>query len=172
VCALIALMCVCVFICMHVCVSVCVMHECVVCMCVCVCVCLICVIGVYVYVCVYVIVCVWVYMYVCIMLICVHVYVCVCISSCMYVACYSNTNPLVRFGPDPDSCSLWSRYTGDLKTDPCGDSEIRTGSCNEDRTVIRSKIMSFHVRVYSYVISLYTVASRRSCIYVLFHMIV
>ena len=38
---------------------------------------------------------------------------------------------LVRSGPvtgDPNSCSLWTRYTDDLKTDLWDDPEIRTDS--------------------------------------------
>ena len=39
--------------------------------------------------------------------------------------------------PDPNPCSLWTRYTGNLKTDLWDDSEIRTSSCSENQRVIR-----------------------------------
>ena len=60
------------------------------------------------------------------------------------VACYSVSDPFGeirpsyrRPGPDPDSCSLWAQYIGDLKTAPWDDLEIRTSSCSEDQKVIQ-----------------------------------
>jgi len=52
------------------------------------------------------------------------VLVCVLIPLllCVFVACYSDLDPLVRSEPDPHKCSLWNRYTGDSKTDPRVDS--------------------------------------------------
>ena len=79
---------------------------------------------------------------------CVPVY-CECVSMCLsiyyvgMVMCCCDTNPLVRSGPSnrrprpgPDGCSLWTRYSGDSKTDARDDPEIRTGSCSEDQTAI------------------------------------
>ena len=68
----------------------------------------------------------------------VGVRVCICmyvwvLSMCLYlfvcsVACYSISDPFGeirtscrRPEPDPDSCSLWTRYNGDSKTDPWDD---------------------------------------------------
>ena len=49
----------------------------------------------------------------------------------------SDPDPLQEPGLDPNSCSLWTRYTGDSKTDPWDDPSISTGSCSEDQTAIR-----------------------------------
>ena len=91
--------------------------------------------------------------------------------------CYSISDPLVRSEPgnrrprpDSDSCSLWTRYTGDLETSPWDDLDIRTGSCSGDQTAIDSKITSFHVSVCSYV---FIYLLLLVCVYVLllsFHM--
>ena len=50
-----------------------------------------------------------------------------------------------RPGPDTESCSSWSRYTGDLNTDLWDYSKVRVSSCSEDQMAIR-----FQNRVISY----------------------
>ena len=69
---------------------------------------------------------------------------------CMYVS-YINvcvwlhvTASLARSGLDPGSCSPWTWCTGDSRTDPWNDPEIRTGSCSEDQTTIwtRNRVIS------------------------------
>ena len=55
---------------------------------------------------------------------------------------------------DSELCSLWTRYTGDSKTDLRDDQEICTGSCSEDQTAIWFQNTSFHVSICSYVFSL------------------
>jgi len=62
---------------------------------------------------------------------CIYVYACPFVLGCVF--------RLVRLGPDPDSCSLWTRYIDDLKIDPRDDPEIRTSSCSENPTVIRTR---------------------------------
>jgi len=94
----------------------------------------------------------YVYVCVCILLyLCTCVYMCTCMCTCVFVyqrvcmiACYSDTDSLVksepgnrRFKPDPNSCLLCTRYTGDSKIDIRDDSEIRNGSCSEDQTTIQ-----------------------------------
>jgi len=60
------------------------------------------------------------------------------------VACHNDTDPLVRFGLDADSCSPWTWCTCDSRTDPWDDLEIRIGSCSEDQTAIwiRNRVIS------------------------------
>ena len=72
-----------------------------------------------------------------------NVNMCLYINVC-WVACFSDTDPLTRSIPDPNTCSLWSRYTDDSKTDLWDDPEIPTGSCSGDQTAIRiqNRIMS------------------------------
>ena len=69
--------------------------------------------------------------------VCVRVYIRV--SSCvrLHVAAIQtrSCDPNSVTG-DSNLFPLWTRYTGNSKTDPWDDSEIRTGSCNEDQTVI------------------------------------
>ena len=65
----------------------------------------------------------------------VYVYVgdYVCMCGCMLQRFESDRairTSNKRPGPDPDSCSLWIRYTSDSKTDKQDDSEIRIGSCS------------------------------------------
>ena len=68
----------------------------------------------------------------------IYVYiVCIYVYMCVSVACYSDTDTLARSEPDPDTCSLWTRYNSDSKTNSWDDSVIRSGSCSEDQTVIR-----------------------------------
>jgi len=80
---------------------------------------------------------------------CIRVYVCECVyvQVCMriYIMCAwlrvaEITDSYVqsklgngRFG----FCSLWIRYTGDSKTNPRDDLEIRTDSYSEDQMAIR-----------------------------------
>ena len=87
---------------------------------------------------------------VCIIYIVMGIIICMCLIMCMYVcmyvyvcvsvACYSNTNSFgeirtryrkFRFVP------VWTRSTGDSKTDAWDDPEIRTDSCSEDQMAIR-----------------------------------
>ena len=53
--------------------------------------------------------------------------------------------------PDTESCSPWSRYTGDSNTDLWDYSKVRAGSRSETRQRFSFKIASFHVSIYSYV---------------------
>ena len=85
---------------------------------------------------------------------CVFVYHRVC-----WVAWYSNTDPLARSGPDPDTCLLWSRYTGDSKTDPQGDWRSVPVRVVKTRRRFGFKTVSFHVSVCSCIISSCTVIS-------------
>ena len=80
---------------------------------------------------------------------------CVCVECMCHVCCMcvrvSMTvqlrdaaiwTRLVRSAPiveDSKLCSLWTRYTGDSKTDTRVDSEIRTGSCSTDQTAIPAR---------------------------------
>jgi len=111
-------------------------------------------------------VCMWcVYVYRCIP---VCVYICVRVSSCVWLCGTAIRTRLVRSGPiveDSELCSLWTRYDGDSKTDPWYDPGIHTSSCSEDQTVIWAETVLFHLSVCSYVISLFTVASRCLSIY-------
>jgi len=104
--------------------------------------------------CVWVILCAWMgawvcvlvfkYMYVC-MYVCVYMYVCNCVSIYYvygYVLQRCGLARVVRTGNrrpglDPDSCSLWTRYNGNSKTDTWDDPKISTGSCSEDQTTIQ-----------------------------------
>ena len=59
---------------------------------------------------------------------CIRVRGYVCVSSCVWLRVAVFRIRLVRseptyrrLGPDPDSCSLWTRYNGDSKTDPWDD---------------------------------------------------
>ena len=106
------------------------------------------------------------YMYICIYLcVCVCIYVCIGVCTCAFmctcgymclVTCYHDVDLFVhskpgnrRPKPDLDLCSLWTRYVGDLKTDPWDDPKIRTSSCSEDQTAIQ-----FQNRVILYVFTL------------------
>jgi len=62
-------------------------------------------------------------------------YVWIFVRVCM-VTCHSDMDPLVRSGLDLNSCSPWTQCTGNSKTDPWDNSEIHTGSCSEDQTMI------------------------------------
>jgi len=61
---------------------------------------------------------------------------CSCEFLCSVVSTALRTH-LVRSRPNLDSCSLWTGYTGDSKTDLWDDPKVRTSSCNEDQTSIR-----------------------------------
>ena len=87
------------------------------CVCVCVCVC----------VCMYICVCMCILVYVCMLWVYTFVSVCMCVRVylCLYVCIWLRGTTirtyLVRSGPvaeDSELCSLWTRYTGDSKTDP------------------------------------------------------
>ena len=91
--------------------------------------------------CMYLGVCLYyVYVYACVGVgVCVYcVYICTCL--CTRVCCiYIRTR---LYDPDPvtkdsDLCSLWTRYTGDSKTDPRDNPKIRAGSGIEDQTAVR-----------------------------------
>jgi len=94
------------------------------------------------YICILVYVRVWVYAYVsvcsCGCLACIYIYLYVRLHATVF-----RTRPVrselsySRPGPDPDSCSLWIRYTGNSKTDPCDDPLISTDLCSEDQMAIR-----------------------------------
>jgi len=69
---------------------------------------------------------------------------CVFVYRVCMVTCCNNMDPLVRSEPsnrkpepDLDSCSLWTQYTGDSKTDSRDDPEIRTNLYSKDQTAIR-----------------------------------
>ena len=106
---------------------------------------------------------------------------CMCIPVCrwMYVwvhvclvACCIDPDLIVRSKPvnrDPDLCSMWTRYTGDLKTDIRDDSEIHTNSCSEDHMAIRIQSHAFPVSVCSCIIFLFIVASSIYMLLVSFH---
>ena len=80
--------------------------------------------------------CMWyVYMYVCI-LVFVWVHVFGCMLQCFGLVRAIRTGNR-RPGPDPNSWLLWTRNTGDSKTDSWDDLKIRTSTCNEDQTTIR-----------------------------------
>jgi len=81
--------------------------------------------------------CIHDYVYVLYVYGCVHVYLYVRVSICVWLRVTTIRTRLVRLGPNPDSCSLWTRYTGDSKTDPWDNLEICTDSCSEDQTTIR-----------------------------------
>ena len=108
-------------------------------------------------VCMYVCIGMFIYMYCCV---CLYMYVCgyTCMCPCACVGvnrvfificmCWLRATAfhvcLVSFEPnyrrprpDPDSCSLWTRYNDDLKTVLWDDPSISTGSCSEDQTAIR-----------------------------------
>ena len=98
-----------------------------------------------------------------------YVHVCMCISvrlgECVFQ--FAAPRPVRairtgnrRFGPDLDSCSLWTRYTGDSKTNARDDPKIHTGSCSEDHTMIqfRNHVISCECLFLS--IFLFTIVSR------------
>ena len=123
------------------------------------------------YVCVYSYICmyVWVYVYVLYYVsVCVYVYVCVCISSCVYdcVLQWSRSiwwdlNPLqeiwicTHYGPD--TLAIRTPIHGMIQRSVA----VRAVKI---RWQFESKITSFHVSVYSIIISLFIVISR--CLYV------
>ena len=85
---------------------------------------------IYVRIQVYVRVCLW----------CAYVYGCMFIWVHGLGCVTAFRTRLVRSEPvagDSDLYSLWTRYTGDSKTDPWDDSEILTDSCSKDQTTIR-----------------------------------
>ena len=64
---------------------------------------------------------------------CVRVYL--CLRVCVWLRVTVITDSYVQSDSetgDSGWCSLWTQYTGDLKTDIWDDPEIRTGSCSED----------------------------------------
>ena len=80
---------------------------------------------------------IWVYVYV-VVCVCAQVYIRVSSSIQLHVAAIQTRlmrSELVMRGLN--LYLLWTRYTGDSKTDPWEDPEIRTGSCSEDQTAIR-----------------------------------
>ena len=90
----------------------------------------------YVCVCLYMSVCLGVCMSTCM---CMYKCVCVCVSMCvwLFVAAFRtrSCDPNSVTGGS-DLCSLWTRHTDDLRTDPWDDSEICTDLCGEDQTAI------------------------------------
>jgi len=81
---------------------------------------------------VYPYICIYVGVHICVCCTCVRVYLYpwvfgYVLQRCELVRAIWTNNRRPR--PDPDSCSLWTRYTGDSETGPWDDSEIRTGSC-------------------------------------------
>jgi len=94
------------------------------------------------YICIYIYILIYMHSCKCMGIrVCVHMHVWA-FSVYLYlfvcsVACYSVSDPFRRPGPDPDLCSSWTRYIGELKTDPWDDPYISTVSCSEDQTVIR-----------------------------------
>jgi len=110
----------------------------------------------YMYVCMlgYVHVCVCMYVHVCIVYVYgyipVRVYIWVFMNNYVYMFMFvylcvwsSATALRTRLGRsgsvtgDSDLCSLWTRYTGDSKTESWDNPEIHTSSCGEDKTMIR-----------------------------------
>jgi len=64
------------------------------------------------------------------------------VSSCVWMRVAVISDAFVQSGlitGDSELYSLWTWYTGDSKTDPWDDPEIRTSSCSEDQTTIRFK---------------------------------
>jgi len=84
-----------------------------------------------VYVCMYVLVCN--YVSVCVYLLWV-VNVCVVVACCNTQTRSCDPNSIIGYS---DWCTLWTRYTGDSKTDLRVDSEISTGLCSEDQMAIQ-----------------------------------
>ena len=80
----------------------------------------------------------------------VYMFICMCwLRATTFRVCSVRSEPSFRIlEPDPDSCSLWTRYIGNPKTDPWNDPYISTGSCSEDQTAIhfRNRIISVSVR--------------------------
>jgi len=102
-----------------------------------------------VYRCMYV--CVYLYMYICgcaRVQECIYVYVCVRLRVAVIGTRLIRSRPITG---DLDWCSLWTRYTGDLKTDLLDDPEICTVNVVKTRRRFESKIVSFHVSVCSYI---------------------
>jgi len=96
--------------------------------------------GVYSYICMYmsVHVCIHVctYMYV----VCVCIHACVRVGSCvrLRVAAFRiRSCDLNSITGDSGLCPLWTRYSGDSKTDSWDDLKIRTSSYGEDQMAIR-----------------------------------
>ena len=54
---------------------------------------------------------------------------------CM-VAWYSDMDPFVKSGSDPNLCSLWTRYIGDSKISPWDNPKICISSYSEDQMAI------------------------------------
>ena len=94
-------------------------------------------------------------MYEC-MFVCVHVFSCVLQHFGLVHAIQTGNK---RSEPDPDSCSPWSRYTGDSKTDPLDDPNIPTVRALETRRLFGFKTASFHVSVCSCIIFLFLVVN-------------
>ena len=71
----------------------------------------------------------------------VYLYLFVCSLACCSVSdSFSEIRTRCRRPkPDPDSCSLWTRYIDDSKTDSWDDLQISIGSCSEDQTAILFK---------------------------------
>jgi len=69
----------------------------------------------YVYLCIYVLMCVWLH-----------------VATFQIRSCDPNS-----VTGDSNLCPLYTRYTGDSKTDPHGNPEICIGSCSDDQTTIR-----------------------------------
>jgi len=75
--------------------------------------------------------CVWLYVYVC-------KFVCVCLW--LPVAAISDSFAWSEFSNRRFKlCSLWTWYTGDLKTDLRDDLKICTSSCSEDQMLIQTQ---------------------------------
>ena len=80
-----------------------------------------------------------VYVYTC-MWVCTHVSMCMCVYVCMWLRVTAtrtrswDPNPVTG---DSDLCLLWTRYTGDSKTDSWDDSGVSAGSCSKDQMAIQ-----------------------------------
>ena len=111
--------------------------------------------GMYKYVCVYMhvcncmhIMCIRVYVYVCGVYMCtgcipIRVYNCMGVSSCVWMRVTVILDAFVQSRPVTENSelySLWTRYTGDSKTDPWDDLEICSSSYSEDQMTIQFKI--------------------------------
>ena len=103
-----------------------------------------------------------------------------CMHKCMYVVCLCTSvygcemrvaafrTYFLRSGlitGDLELCPLWTRFNGDLKTDPWDDLEIRTGSCREDQRRFGSKTVSFHVSLFVALLFIY-LCQRVYCLFV------
>jgi len=82
-------------------------------------------------------------------------------------SCSSNQNK--RSGPDPNSCSLWTQYTSESKTDPWMIQGLVPVRAVKTRRQFRPKTVSFHISVCFCIISLFIVVSSICMLLVSFH---